>query len=218
MRRLIGAVVLLAGCASTNEYVPGPPTTVREPTFSGQVRPREPSFNGSALSAPRSATARPTYAPAADPLLPPPEPQRPLTGRFSEWLYSGRGWVWGAARRGPIRDEGLDRLMVDTLTSGRPGYSRDSAATSAPPVPEPWVYPSPASSGGFPRSPEAVPAGGPYEPFPRSDAGTGHRALGGVDEPIAPTPTARPRESTSPQRPRSRENWQPAGPGSSDLP
>ena len=140
MRRLVGAVVLLAGCASTNEYVPGPPTTVREPIFSGEVRPREPVRQSSAVATPRAGHL--TYPPASDPFVPPPEPQGSMTSHFSEWLHSGRGWVWGAARRGPIRDEGLDRSMVDTLTSGRPGYSRDAGTSSAPLVPESWIYPS----------------------------------------------------------------------------
>ena len=140
MRRLIGVFVLLAGCASANDYVPGPPTTVREPIFSGEVRPREPVRQSSVDATPRSGEL--TYPPASEPRLPPPEPRAPMTSRFTEWLCSGRGWVWGAARHGPIRDETLDRTMVDTLTSSRPGYSRDAGTTSAPLVPETWIYPS----------------------------------------------------------------------------
>jgi hypothetical protein len=142
MRRLIGAVVLLAGCASTNEYVPGPPTTVREPIFSGQVQPREPAYSRSDVTAAQAATAAPAYPPPRDPSEPLPEPRPAGIGRISEWLCSGRGWAWGAARRGPVRDEALDRMMADTLTSGRPGYSRDPAAEPAPIVPESWIYPS----------------------------------------------------------------------------
>lgn len=150
MRRLVGTVVLLAGCAGTNEYVAGPPTTVREPIFSGQVRPREPSHNGSAVNPAQATIHQPSYAPLSDPRLPPPEPPEPVASRFTQWLRSGRGWAWGTARRGPIRDEWLDRAMVDTLTSGRPGYSRDPGSTSCPLVPEPWIYPSVAPSGASP--------------------------------------------------------------------
>lgn len=148
MRRLIGVFVLLAGCASTNEYVPGPPTTVREPIFSGEVRPREPVRQSSGIASPHGSQL--TYPPASDPYLPPPEPQAPTTSYFSEWLCSGRGWAWGAARRGPIRDEALDRSMVDTLTSSRPGYSRDAGTTPATVFPESWIYPTAPPSGAIP--------------------------------------------------------------------
>ena len=163
MRRLIGTVVLLAGCASTNEYVTGPPTTVREPSFSGQVRPREPAYNRSAVAPAQASTPIPTYPRAGDSSLPPPEPRQPQAGGFFEWVRSGRGWAWGQARRGPIRDEGLDRAMVDTLTSDRPGYSRNPVAVPTPVVPEPWIYPSQAPSGGRPRSSGNISAGGANE-------------------------------------------------------
>ena len=159
MRRLVGALVLLAGCTSTNAYVPGPPTTVCEPIYSGQVRPREPAYNRSPISPAQATVAEPSHSPAYDPLLPPPQPSEPMTSRFSQWARSGRGWVWGAARRGPIRDEGLDRMMVDTLTSSRPQQSRDPGATPATVIPETWIYPSQAPASGRPRSPETTPAG-----------------------------------------------------------
>jgi hypothetical protein len=140
MRRFVGVFVLLAGCASTNEYVPGPPTTVREPIYSGEVRPRQRVRQSSVEAAPLAG--QPSYPPANEPSLPVPEPRAPMTSRLTEWLCSGRGWVWGAARHGPIRDEALDRSMADTLTSSRPGYLRDSGTTSAPLIPETWIYPS----------------------------------------------------------------------------
>jgi hypothetical protein len=163
MRRLIGAVVLLAGCASTNEYVAGPPTTVREPTFSGQVHPRQPAYSRSEVQPAQAAVPQPSTPPAYDPIVRQSEPRAPITGRFSQWLRSGRGWVWGAARRGPIRDEELDRAMVDTLTSGRPGYSRNPGTTPAPVIPETWIYPSLSPATGQPPATETMPAGGIYE-------------------------------------------------------
>jgi hypothetical protein len=157
MRRVIGAVVLLAGCASTNEYVSGPPTTVREPIYSGQVRPRAPSYGRSTVEPAQSELLQPSQPPARQAVLPPPAPREPMPGRFLAWLRSGRSAV--SPQRGPIRDEELDRAMVDTLTSGRPGYSRSPSTIPAPVMPETWVYPS-LSPGGSSRSSETIPAGG----------------------------------------------------------
>ena len=144
MRRLVVAIVLLAGCASTSDYVPGPPTTVREPSFSGQVRPRQPAYSRDVATSGLAETPPQNRATPAAPIVPDNRPAAPISGGFMEWLRSGRGWTWGAARRGPVRDEGLDRLMVDTLISGQPGYTSDPASRSAPLAVEPWLYP-PAS-------------------------------------------------------------------------
>ena len=110
MRHAIGLVVLLTGCASSEYYRPGPPVTVQEPMYSGPT-----------VSAPRSGAVPIATAPldVAEPI--PCEPVRPMQrATFMDWLRSGRGWTWGRASREPIRDEGLDRLMVDTLTNNRP--------------------------------------------------------------------------------------------------
>jgi hypothetical protein len=157
MRRLIGAVVLLAGCASTNEYVAGPPTTVREPIYSGQVRQRVPSAGRSTVDPALAEIREPMQPPVRQAALPAPQPREPATGRFLAWLRSGRSPV--SPQRGPIRDEDLDRAMVDTLTSGRPGYSRNPSTIPAPVMPEMWVYPS-FRPGGSSHSGETIPAGG----------------------------------------------------------
>lgn len=128
---LIGSVVLLSGCASANDYRPGPPSTVATPNYSGPtVSPTRPM-------------QRPTYPPPP-PVQPIYEPVESPGTSLMSWFRSGRGWTWGAASRGPIRDEGLDRLMVDTLTNNRPVASQEPL----PPVngnvipSETWVYPS----------------------------------------------------------------------------
>ena len=130
MRRLSVLLLLLAGCASSSEFVPGPPSTVREPTL--------------------SPTAPPIYqTPTARPLL--DEPVVPRTaippreidsgGGFLGWLQNRRGWTWGAANRGPVRDAELDRLMVDTLGNPSPGYSREPSSPAALPPGDSWLFP-----------------------------------------------------------------------------
>jgi hypothetical protein len=69
--------------------------------------------------------------------------------RATRWFQGGRGWTWGAASHGPVRDVGLDRLMADTLASSQPIYSRDPAP-SGPAAKDAWQY---ASSGSVQPAP-----------------------------------------------------------------
>jgi hypothetical protein len=130
---MIGLVVLLAGCTSAARYRPGPPTTVGEPSYSGPVAVPTRPPNGQALVPPPSAVQ-------------PPCPPIEQPNGFTSWLRSGRGWTWGAARRGPVRDEGLDRLMVDTLTNSRPVLSQEPLPPVNCTIPgDTWIYPAPAA-------------------------------------------------------------------------
>jgi hypothetical protein len=162
MRRVSALAVLVAGCATSPDYRAGPPVTVSEPVYSGPV-----------VTAPRRNTIpsnnNPAYAPAV-PLEPAYAPEQSSSSRFSDWLRSGRGWTWGSASRCPIRDEGLDRLMVDTLTSSSPTRSQEVL----PPVKcsncpsEPWLYPArSAAPDPFARPRAGSPPAGPAaDPFP----------------------------------------------------
>ena len=130
MRLFVASAFLLAGCASSPTYAPatawGPagraPATVPPSEIIGQS-------DGS--SSPAAAWSN---APA-------PPPERPGAG-VTNWFKSGRGWTWGRANRGPVRDAGLDGLMVDTLTSQTPTYGREPVATARASVNDSWVYPS----------------------------------------------------------------------------
>ena len=64
-----------------------------------------------------------------------------LPNQMSQRLRSGRGVTWGAAKHGPVRDVGLDRLMVETLTSSTPAYSRSLDCSVPPLSDDSWVYP-----------------------------------------------------------------------------
>jgi hypothetical protein len=129
MKRFIALVVVLAGCASSGEYVSRPAPVLPPP------------------DAP--VAAAPGSAPAGYPANAPPlcvESRSRFSERFSRWFASGRGWTWGAASCGPVRDQELDRLMVDTLTSSRPDYSREPATPRPRPIDAPWIYPSQGSN------------------------------------------------------------------------
>jgi hypothetical protein len=140
MRNLIGLFILLAGCASQDYYRPGPPVTVAEPSYSGQVIEPSPSY-----AAPSTRPAPiPMTEPPCEPMAPPPR------STFMDWLRSGRGWTWGRASREPIRDEGLDRLMVDTLSNNRPQVSRE-------PLPPVQCLPGEGGSWIFPAEPSQQP-------------------------------------------------------------
>src|SRR5437867_10393551 len=113
MRRLLGVVVLLAGCASSSEFVSGPGSR-RLTNLPATIPP---------------ACAAPGSGPCVDPYAAQratPIRESPAT-RITRWLKSGRGWTWGAADHDPVRDRDLDRLMVDTLTSSQPAASREPA-------------------------------------------------------------------------------------------
>jgi hypothetical protein len=140
MRRLVGLVTLMAGCVSSGDYRSGPPITVGEPNYSGPtVSPTRP-INGTPVP----------ESPCLSPNPPPPDYMAVDSSgsRLMRWFQSGRGWTWGAASRGPIRDEGLDRLMVDTLTSSRPVPSQEPIAPiNCIPIPsDPWVFPNTPNS------------------------------------------------------------------------
>jgi hypothetical protein len=133
MRPVIGLIVLLAGCAGPEYYRPAPPVTVAEPSYSGQVVAPPRSNVGAAVPA----------SPNAEPMPCQPMPLQQRT-TFVDWLRSGRGWTWGRASREPVRDEGLDRLMVDTLTNNRPQVSREPLppAQCIPSDGETWTFPA----------------------------------------------------------------------------
>ena len=140
MRHVIGLVVLLTGCASPEYYRPGPPVTVQEPMYSGPT-----------VSAPRSSGGPIVTPPPGAPEPIPCEPVRPMQrATFMDWLRSGRGWTWGRASYEPIRDEGLDRLMMDTLSNNRPEVSRE-------PLPPVTYIPSDVGSWIFPSAPNNSP-------------------------------------------------------------
>ncbi|GEM_PF-4846558 len=119
---------LLASCTGPRSHVWGPPTTVPEPEFVASAAQR------AALDARR-------------PLPPPPEvplehPPKRSSGGFAEWLRSGRGVTWGAARSGPMRDEGLDRMMADTLTSGSPEHIQEPSSRAPTADVDSWTFPA----------------------------------------------------------------------------
>lgn len=122
MRQWLGVVTVLAGCAGSSNYVE-PPLAIT----------------------PSPAACSPGTLPACEPQVASQVPCLPRRPRFSErvsrWFHSGRGWTWGAASCGPPRDQELDRLMVDTLTSTEPRYSREPATNPRPARAESWIYP-----------------------------------------------------------------------------
>ena len=199
MYRWVCALVMIAGCAGTSEYRPGPPVTVREPTFSGPVTPPP------RLPAPQQYSSQPPF----DPSVAPTPCQEPSGSRFMNWLRSGTGWTWGAARYGPVRDEGLDRLMMDTLTSGRPQYSLEPVEAPAARGREgpAWVYPQ-GTGGRAPQFEEPPPPRkldyrsptqqGPPDEFQQTE----------WEVPIS-EPLQR-REPESPPRSSPRDQWKPA--------
>jgi len=142
MRCAIGLIALMAGCTSPEYYRPGPPVTVAEPRYSGPV-----------VSAPRSNGGMAVPA-APNAVQPPCQPMAPAPRTtLMDWWRSGRGWTWGRASREPIRDEGLDRLMVDTLTNSRPEVSRE-------PLPPVTYIPSDGGTWIFPAAPSNPPGPG----------------------------------------------------------
>ena len=131
MRLIVASALLLAGCASSEAYVAGTPAPWEQ---CARVPPPLPP--GTMAGAPSGQ---------AVPSVPQPAPPTIVSYRSSggivDWFKSGRGWTWGAASRGPARDLALDRMMVDTLTSGSPGYGQEPVATSHGPTKDSWVYP-----------------------------------------------------------------------------
>lgn len=199
MWRLITCVVLAAGCASSGEYVAGPPTTVREPTFDAQFKP--PS---------RDVRSQPSHSAPVVRQASAPEPQAPPASSFTEWFKSGRGWTWGAASRGPVRDVALDRLMADTLTGSEPSYSREPTATTAPVSNESWIYPSAGATTGRPGSYQPGATTGsdqrPSRIGDQAEAFSRRRAVQSPDSTNLPTGSVCPIDG----RARSGGDWQPA--------
>jgi hypothetical protein len=146
MRLIVVSAFVLAGCASSPTYAPGPVTTWGQPGRAPSTVP------------PSEIAGQPDGAPspsAAWSNSPAPATERPGAG-VAHWFKSGRGWTWGAASRWPVRDAGLDGLMVDTLTSPTPGYGREPLANAGAPVNDSWVYPSAAASRTSPQSSAAL--------------------------------------------------------------
>ena len=203
MWRLIGLVVLLAGCAITEDPAFGPP-----PQF-GAVRPTRTPADGA--DGPRQAGWH------QDPFIP-SEPNQLAAARpsqrLSDWFRSGRGWTWGSASHGPTRDLGMDRLMVDTLTSGDPNYSRDPSPNHGAHGEDSWAYPStvsPPNREQPPRRTVSAQAGRSFVPVPDMAGESGERRPDSSDPNDCPSSgRSSDRSATDPEDPRSSnsEGWQ----------
>ena len=233
MRRLVVSLVLLAGCASTSEYVPGPSITVREPTFSGQITP------------PAGGRGERQVYPAQDLSQPPlPAAMEPQDGSWSRrWLRGGPGFTWGSASRLPFRDEGLDRRMVDMLSGGsantplqsdlyvltrlpqeepRTADQREApklaASSSFADGRESWTFPPASSKGEVPRSRRPEPLHSASRKYSReSDIADTSRATRDGRSSERYAPARRPARPNDEGR-LSRREWSPATREESDLP
>ncbi len=199
MRLIFFAALVACGCASTTERVPSPPAIVLDPPPRAGVPPVVQS------------PARPPAFQSQEPYAFPAETQ-PMGSRFSEWWNSGRGWTWGAATYGPVRDEGLDRLMADTLGSSSPHYSSENPTAAPIPADESWLFPSTPTSSIAPR--QASPVADRRE-LPRSTRSSPSDSLDdpGLSDDFERAPAAR-EQVTAPRRspaaiPRPSDNWQP---------
>jgi hypothetical protein len=147
MRYFLALVLVLAGCSSSyRRTAPGVTVTGADPTMPVCATPSPHAI--AAVSADRP-----------DPFPAPSDPSsgRGESGGIVGWLKSGRGLTWGAASRGPVRDAGLDGLMVDTLASGGPIHTREPSGMSgnSPPA-DNWFYPANSREDSLEHAPSAV--------------------------------------------------------------
>jgi hypothetical protein len=127
--------------------VPSPPAIVLDPPPRAGVPPVVP-LTAQVFAAPRD----PNYRPPGNDTAPYAIQPRPFGSGIAEWLSSGRGWTWGAARYGPVRDQGLDRLMAETLGSSSPQVSNEHPTDCSVVSNESWLYPSTPLPSGTSRS------------------------------------------------------------------
>ncbi len=233
MRRLVVTVVLLAGCASTSEYVAGPATTVREPNFSGPI------------NAPATARTGRQFYPQHDPLEPPAAalPDSCEGSWARRWLFGGPGLTWGRASRLPFRDEGLDRRMVDMLSGGnantplesdlyvlcrlpqeeprtadRPDVPKLAASPSYVEGTDSWTFPLAPSKGEVPHSCRSEPSDSTNRQYHRSsDTSDVSSTSRDARTPEANAPARRTMRSRN-EEPASRDEWQRTAREDSDLP
>lgn len=124
------AAAVLAGCVSHSQYLEAPVPLVAGVALTPQSPEECATLDGSVeLAGPEEAYSDPVQSAGR------------LARQLDRWFKSGRGWTWGAARHGPVRDLALDRLMLQTLISSEPRHSGELDSSPRRLPANAWLYP-----------------------------------------------------------------------------